>query len=526
MSTAEAPVQFEPLIRRGLILGLRTAQVLLMAGGVVAGLAIVGATRSIYGGIAAALLVIAAVALGLATWGRRNWDQWLVLGGRWLWRAVRGRNHWVSRYPLMGILQYADGEQVVLQDPPPMVKGVEILELPLVSGGDAGVIREADGDSLVVVFRTSGSGFMFSDTPEQRAAVRGLGAVWERLGQRETAFTGAQILERSLAALGDSAAQQLAGVPADRQRGAAFESYRELVEFQASSRDNAAQEHDVFVALRWSARRASKRIARAVHGARAGKSVQVSRQEWASRQERATLKILLEDVVGIEEEITGHGHVTPNLVSARGVAAIVRQGFNPAIRGTLHRRSFLEQAEPGLAPALAWPLECQTEWDRFHTEGVWHRTYWIREWPVLAQSWDWIGGLLLRTGVGRTLSVVMRPVDPEVALARAGGSQTLDEAAVLQKERRGFRIGDREKRQLGAARRREQLLGQGRAAFVFSGYLSVSAPDELELESRCERVRAEAVKSRIELQLLVAQQDEAFVWGALPMVRGVRPGRV
>src|SRR5215217_1491307 len=85
-----APVKFSRLTRRGVILGLSAAQL------VVVGIGAVSLVLSLYAGGGSALLVSAPVILVCAAlaWvgvGGRKLIEWLPITGRWLWRFTGGQ---------------------------------------------------------------------------------------------------------------------------------------------------------------------------------------------------------------------------------------------------------------------------------------------------------------------------------------------------------------------------------------------------------------------------------------------------
>ena len=63
---------------------------------------------------------------------------------------------------------------------------------------------------------------------------------------------------------------------------------------------------------------------------------------------------------------------------------------------------------------------------------------------------------------------------------------------------------------------------QGHVEYRFTGYVTVSASTESELEESCAQIEQAAVRSVLEVRRVFGEQDQAFVAAALPLTRGVR----
>ena len=73
-----------------------------------------------------------------------------------------------------------------------------------------------------------------------------------------------------------------------------------------------------------------------------------------------------------------------------------------------------------------------------------------------------------------------------------------------------------------AVLRRERELVHGHVEYRFTGYVTVSAATESELEEACAQIEQAAVRSVLEVRRVFGEQDQAFVAAALPLTRGVR----
>jgi hypothetical protein len=127
----------------------------------------------------------------------------------------------------------------------------------------------------------------------------------------------------------------------------------------------------------------------------------------------------------------------------------------------------------------------------------------------------------MQTNVLRSVSVVMEPVAPSVAVRKVEAARTTDIADEQTRTRTGFVTTARKRLQQEATVRREQELANGHAEIRFAGYATVSAPDEEALERSCAELEHAAQQARLELVRLYGQQAEAFTF-TLPLGRGLR----
>ncbi len=121
------------------------------------------------------------------------------------------------------------------------------------------------------------------------------------------------------------------------------------------------------------------------------------------------------------------------------------------------------------------------------------------------------------------MAVTIEPVPPDRARRAVEAAVTAEEADEQLRTERGFRTTARRRKQHQAALRRERELADGHQEVRFAGYVTVSARDADELELACEQVEQAAHQAYLDLQPMWGQQDVAFMQGALPLARGLRP---
>ena len=143
-------------------------------------------------------------------------------------------------------------------------------------------------------------------------------------------------------------------------------------------------------------------------------------------REAAALQRLLEEADATVEGVLGPG----------ALAAVVREASAPmAAAGT---------ADPDApAPAWPWPMAVEPSWDAVRTDGTWHATYWVAEWPRVDVTPDFLGPLLF-SPLRRTVSLVMEPVSPLRAARQVAQARTADLADGELRRRGGFLVTARQ----------------------------------------------------------------------------------
>ena len=167
-----------------------------------------------------------------------------------------------------------------------------------------------------------------------------------------------------------------------------------------------------------------------------------------------------------------------------------------------------------------WPMAMEEGWSSVHVDGMVHATFWVAEWPRVEVRSDFLAPLLL--GATRaTFAVVMAPLGSDLALRKVEASRTADLADAELRRRGGFVSTARQARESEVLARREAELAEGHASFRYSGYLTVSAPSDEELESVVDSVQHAAGQSRLALRRLYGDQASAYTC-TLPFCRGLR----
>jgi hypothetical protein len=219
-------------------------------------------------------------------------------------------------------------------------------------------------------------------------------------------------------------------------------------------------------------------------------------------------------------------------VLEREVASLARllPDADIEVNGVLSADDFvtrlLRTYEPFPAPAGGttvatdpWPMAMEEEWARVRVDGLLHATYWVAEWPRTEVRSDFLAPLLL--GSARvTLSVVMEPLGPEKAVRKVEASRTADLADAELRRRGGFMSTARHSRESDVLVRREAELADGHASFRYSGFITVTARTDAEMDAACDVVQHATSQARLVIRRLYGDQASAYTC-TLPLARGL-----
>jgi len=466
-------VRFGRLERRGLLLGLSAAQV------VVLGVALVVAVAAVYTAGMAGVVATAPVWLPLAVAGT------LTVAGRPVVAWVPVLAHWHSRR-LLG--------QTTHVTRPTALPGQTEIEIPGIPGrltvtasprlGTALVLDRRAG-TVTAIARVHGGGFLLEDGAGQDRKVTGWGRVLAAACQQD-ALVRVQVLHRTLPG-GATAARRWWARHALTGRSFAARVLADLVTDTETTTDRA--ETLLAVAMRVPAR-TGRRFSPA--GAAA-----VERQ----------LTSLADALVAAE--LTVDGWVTP----AR-LGAVLRSSYDPdgAARTA---------ADEDAVSALVGPMGVVEHWDRLRTDSAWHAVYWVAEWPRSTVHPGFLQPLLLAPGTRRAFTLVAEPLPVGRALREIRRAKVEHAADAAHRVRIGQVEDEATRAETAEIARREADLIAGHGDLRFTGLITVTAPDEDSLAAACAATEASAAQALCEVRRLVGQQGQAHAAAALPLGRGL-----
>lgn len=496
--------RFGPLERRGLIGSLRPAQVGVIAVSL-AGAVVLMRTLSGGAGVFAGFLLVLAAA-GFCFWpiAGRSSEEWLPIAVRHGRQRATGRDRHRSSSPQSGV-QIRDGgrpEPVVALPEP--ASGLELLAAPL-RGETVGVVKDRRAHSYTAVLAVRVTSFGLLDRAEQEARQAGWGDVLASLAREGSPVTRVQWIERTVPADGDEIGRYLGNawdrgaVPLD---SLPMQSYLDLV----GAAPAATKDHELFVCLQIDAKRAWRQIKRA--GGKSG-------------ADASACAVLLRELEALGERLTAADVHVVGALRPGMLASAIRIAFDPWSRPGLARLAATDHDRDGIDEGAAWPVASDTTWSMYRADGALHATYWIASWPRTDVGAAFLSPLLLHAQMVRSIAVTLEPISPLRAIREVETARTTDLADQEVRGRMGFVETARRRRMAEATMRREEELADGHAAVRFSGYVTVSARNDEELEHNCAEVEHAAQMARLELIRLYGQQDEAFTY-TLPLCRGLR----
>jgi len=431
----------------------------------------VAVLRAGLGGAGSAVaLLIACVGIAGATWrmGGRTLQQWLPVFAKFIVAGLWGSRRGVSR----GSHVAAESQRALSP-----FKALEVMTLHT-PRGDVGVVVDRSHRTLSAVVRLRGAPFALLDDAARQRIVDAWSGVLAALAQQPGSIYRLSWIEQTIpdhALSLAGAATTVFAESADLALIDARRSYLSLLEREST----AAFRHESLLVV-------TVRGTVNVHGelpVEIGESLSAVANRCAE--------------AGLEVE----GLVTPD-----------------GVRATL-ARTFVSSANLP-RPAPVFPLATNEEWAALRTDGTWHATYWIAEWPRSDVANDFLLPFLLEAGFRRSVVVVMAPQAIGRAVKEAERARTEKAADVDLRRRHGFAQTAKSSREQDAVKQRESELAAGHGAFRFGGYVVVTAASKTELELDCARTEQAAARAHLALRRLYGAQREALFFG-LPLGRGL-----
>ena len=150
----------------------------------------------------------------------------------------------------------------------------------------------------------------------------------------------------------------------------------------------------------------------------------------------ASLEQLAGELDSLERRCRDAGVAVEGALSSRGLAAALRRSTELAPR----------EPPPGASP---FPARCEASWSSLRTGSLWHCTYWVEEWPRHDVRSDFLLPLLLDHRDRRSLSLVMAPLPPGRAVRAAEHARTSGAADAELRRRHGFALTARSRPRAG-----------------------------------------------------------------------------
>ena len=508
--------RFGPHPHAGWILGLRGSQI---AGVAVAGVFAIALLR--IGGLLSVLLVGAEAALVGCVIGVRFAGhtalEWVPVGVRFARARTAGETRWRSSQSRMGHVTRLSKRPGLdphdLQPPvslPAELSELELLEvrLPRFGGVAMGVVNDKRAHTYTATVRCEARAFYLLGEAERETMLASYGALLTTFASDDSPVRRIAWYERTLPPGSDELVEYLHR----HRRPELSEDDRGLqATWQLlSAQGRGSEDHEVLVSLQIDAQRSC--AARAIAHLGGG-------QEGA-------LALLAEQVSKLVDELTRIGVQSaqpvgarnPAVPSARGLAAIIRNGIDPFGR---HERERGQSS--GIAVESFGPRARETEWNYVLADGTLHATGHLLEWPRSDVRATFLQGILMGAPATRSVGLVMNVLGPRKATRRAERAAEEASAEGSLRHRIGRRTSARDRAREHAVAQRESELAAGHALVQFAGYVTVSVPAEHgvgELNHAFGRVQAAALGAGLRLERMPGEQQEGLTY-TLPLCRGL-----
>jgi hypothetical protein len=532
-----------------MIAGWRGGQIAAVAAGLVIGVLSIRSRPSVIGVILAIVGLGSGMALAFWPIQGRTGEQWLPLAARWVWTASTGSRRQMAPGPRSGHRATVD-QRRDSPDPPDIqaesvgwsggrptgggagpgagrkagwgtgprttvFAGLTVVGVPLGAGsertdGELGMTIDARARTATAVLVVRGHSFALLGTGDQDGRIAAWARVLSSLAREGSDVHRLQWIETCLPDDGSAVRRHVSEHAVLDADSPAARSYRTLVDEAAP----VTRRHQVLMAL-------SIRTVRPLRAARSSGGGIDAIGAVLSR-EMHSLHRALEGA-----DIVVDGALGPGALSRVIGEASAALADTAPTESEVATRSGAGHVPPGSdrpphddrPSQWPWPMAVEPSWDAVHTDGTWHATYWIAEWPRVDVTPDFLAPLLF-SPLRRSLSMVMEPMSPSRAARQVAQARTADLADGELRRRGGFLVTARQTREKAGVEERDVELADGHAQFRFSGYVTVTTDTRAELSTARAAVEQAAGQAGIDLRLLYGAQDVAFAC-SLPLGRGL-----
>jgi hypothetical protein len=310
----------------------------------------------------------------------------------------------------------------------------------------------------------------------------------------------------------DDGAERAAWV-ADHQVTTAPEVVRlATAQIEASVMAGAVR-HEVFVTVGVDETAALRRAAREAGGGVTGRA-----------------RVLARHLQEVEQRLRAMGCTQVTWLDSEEMAAAIRTGYSPAAAGVIEAarqqaargRSTMTGTLPGAAGPTIAPLPAA----RVYT----HDAYATVSYALLLPDLPTQVGALARAlipstpGERRCLALHYEPLDPEKSAKKVQKEVWATHMAETEKERRGFRVDQAQKRRHAETLAAENQIAAGHTMVRIAGAAAITVPADWSVNDHAARLEADARACQYELRRLDLAQDVGMVAACLPLGVGL-PGR-
>ncbi len=473
-------VKFSRLARRGVLLGLSGAQL------VVVGIGAITLVAALYLGggmtlVVASPVILLCAALAWVGIGGRKLIEWLPIVLRWMWRSSGGqllyRRRIVKPRPIGTLALPGDAARLRQWFDPET---------------GAVMVHDPHQATLTAVVGVAHPAFILLDPIEQERRVVSWGRVLAT-ACRSGRIASLQVMERTLPDSGRGLAEWWA------RHGSNDDSWTSTTYGELIGRAGPAGErHASTISLSLDMKAAARAIRAAGGGNRGAAAV--------LRQEMATITAALRAA-----DLSPSEWLEPG-----DLAVILRSAYDPTVASALERHGDL-----GRNLATAGPVALTESWSSLRSDSAHHCVLWISEWPRSLVFPGFLAPVLLSSGVRRTFTLLYTPMRTDQAARDIRKKKTEYISDASQRQRIGQIEDAQQSAEYADVLQQEADLTAGHGILRATGLIAISAPDPDELERAVALIEQAAIQASCETRRLWGQQAQAFATAALPLCRQV-----
>ncbi|MFE5835825.1 SCO6880 family protein [Arthrobacter sp. NPDC056493] len=492
------PVKFPRYERRGLFMGLKWYQLLLLAAGVLVG-SVASAVRGPVGLFTSGPLWLVLILLGLLQYSRIPYPVWISQAVLFFYRLAAKQTRYLMR-----------PERPVLAGRLALPGGLGNLELRRASRGES-FIMDSRGKEAIAVLRCSTKSFALMDGDDKAWAVQAWSRVQAGLAQRGCVARIA--VQDYTVPYPSSALRDFYEGTVRRQTGDSDErswgerSYEDLIAAAGS-----AMSHELLLTIVVDIAKARRRIREAGAGV------------------LGVERVLRLEVEAMSTALGTHSVSVEEWLPEAGLLNIVRAAFDPASAATTDRQqagALMEpegqnEPEPMASSVLAAPMAVEEHWTYVRTDTGFHQTFWIAEWPRQKVFPGFLHPLIYVGEFRHTVTEVIRTVPTTEALRDIRSAQEAHETRRRINTRFDRPLTREQKAEEEEVAQREEEIVAGHGDVRPAAYVTITGATIEDLARYRQELESAAAGAFVELRLLAGQQWAAFVAGALPFGRGLR----
>lgn len=488
--TLEA-VKFPRYERRGLFMGLKWYQLVLLAAGVVVA-SLASASQGPVGLFASGPLWLVLMLLGLLQYSRIPYPVWASHALLFFYRSLAGQTRFLTR-----------PERAVLAGRLALPGGLGNLELRRTSRGECFIV-DARGREATAVLRCSTRSFALLDSDDKAWAVQAWSRVQAGMAQR-TSLARISVQDFTVpypsTALRDfyeKASPQPAGDSSERTWGQ--RAYEDLISAAGST-----MSHDLLIAVVVDTAKARRRIRESGGGL------------------LGVERVLRLEVEAMTTALGTHSVKVEEWLPEGGILDVVRGAFDPAAVASGAKKQKESQARDSVAPNMsAGPMAVEEHWTYVRTDSGFHQTFWIAEWPRQKVFPGFLHPLIYVGDFRHAVTEVIRAVPTTEALRDIRSAQEAHETRRRINTRFDRPLTREQRAEEEEVAQREEEIVAGHGDVRPAAYVTVTAGTLEDLARHRQELESAAAGAFVELRLLAGQQWAAFVAGALPFGRGLR----